>query len=112
MCDGPCGSGARGPGPFYAGPGRFYIRRGLDGLVTEGELNQAALGALVGQGADGAQVLSDRRGCQLAVLEADTVALDEGAAERAALGSVPGEKQPQGGAIAAAGDVRVQAIGD
>ena len=78
-----------------------------------GLVEQAALAALVGQGADGAEVLVDRRRREFSALEHDAIALDDGRDEwAAALRNVPGEELAQGGAVAAARDVGVQAVGD
>ena len=59
-------------------------------------------------------MLVDRRRREFSLLEHDAVALDEGAAEWAAAleSTMPGQELAQGGAVAAARDVGVQAIGD
>ena len=68
-----------------------------------GLVEQAVLGVLVDQCADGAQVLVDGRWRRAALLEQNAVALHDGPVQRAAtLSKMPGQELAQGGAVAAA----------
>jgi hypothetical protein len=67
--------------------------------------------AHVDQRADGAQVLVDGRRREFSHFERDAVTLHHGAAERAAARrKMPGEELAQGGAVAAARGLGLQAI--